>query len=98
MAVMRHLWKRFYSSANRRKWMTIKEVLSSSNKTSNQLVVTQGWIKSVRQQKNMLFIDINDGSCLNNLQAISPVDKLNLYVNDWEGHLINYCTIFNNPI
>jgi asparaginyl-tRNA synthetase len=75
---MRHLWKRFYSSANRRKWMTIKEAISSSNKISNQLVATQGWIKSVRQQKNMLFIDINDGSCLNNLQAISPVDKLNL--------------------
>jgi asparaginyl-tRNA synthetase len=34
-------------------------------------VLIKGWIRTVRQQKNFTFIEINDGSCLANLQIIA---------------------------
>lgn len=37
-------------------------------------VKVQGWVKSVRQSKNINFIVINDGSCLQNLQVICSSD------------------------
>jgi len=45
------------------------------NKSSFSL---QGWVKSVRKQKDLVFIDVNDGSSLRSLQVIVPSEKLNM--------------------
>ncbi len=29
-----------------------------------------GWIKNIKKQKNLIFIDLSDGSCNKNLQII----------------------------
>jgi asparaginyl-tRNA synthetase len=34
-------------------------------------VLIKGWIRTVRQSKTFSFIEINDGSCLANLQIIA---------------------------
>jgi asparaginyl-tRNA synthetase len=34
-------------------------------------VLVKGWIRTHRQQKNFSFIEVNDGSCLSNLQVIA---------------------------
>ncbi|NGX31573.1 MAG: Asparagine--tRNA ligase [Chlamydiae bacterium] len=39
-------------------------------KNINQSVLVQGWIKSVRAQKNFAFVELNDGSQLKNLQIV----------------------------
>ncbi|XP_066141481.1 asparaginyl-tRNA synthetase isoform X2 [Euwallacea fornicatus] len=35
-------------------------------------VSVQGWIKSIRKQKEVTFLDINDGSTPNNIQVVIP--------------------------
>lgn len=46
----------------------IKEILLK--KPVNCEITVKGWIRTKRESKNICFIEINDGSCLNNLQVI----------------------------
>ena len=45
----------------------VKELLQAE-KTDKVLI--QGWVRTKRDSKNFLFIEINDGSCLANLQVV----------------------------
>lgn len=51
--------------------MLITDILKSS--PSNNQVTIEGWIKSARDSKNVLFIALSDGSCLSTLQCV--IDK-----------------------
>ena len=44
----------------------IKDLLSS--KPEGQQVKVCGWIRSVRDSKGLVFIQVNDGSCFANIQ------------------------------
>ena len=44
------------------------------------IIAISGWVKSCRHSKNVSFIDLNDGSCLQNIQIII------------DNHLDNYST------
>lgn len=47
-----------------------------SQKQVDDQIVVKGWVKSLRKQKENVFIDINDGSCNNRLQVfISAKEK-----------------------
>lgn len=51
---------------------TIKDIYQQAEKLSKlEKIRVGGWVKSIRQNK---FIELNDGSCLNNLQLICPLD------------------------
>ena len=39
-------------------------------------LMTQGWVKSARKQKQLVFIDVNDGSALKSLQVVASLDQL----------------------
>ncbi|KAG0198998.1 hypothetical protein BGX33_011945 [Mortierella sp. NVP41] len=47
---------------------TIKSILTSTE--PDTAVKVQGWIRSTRQQKNVTFLEVNDGSSLKGVQAI----------------------------
>ena len=48
---------------------SIKQILSSKPKQA----IVNGWIRSIRHQKQVVFLDISDGTCHEGLQAvISP--------------------------
>ncbi len=53
----------------------IKKILKSDQSILGKVVKIFGWVKTIRNQKNFAFIEINDGSCLANLQGI--IDKSN---------------------
>ena len=38
--------------------------------TIQQSVVVCGWVRTIRHLKEVIFIEINDGSCLANLQLV----------------------------
>ena len=38
-----------------------------------------GWVRTVRGSKNVAFMEINDGSCFQNLQAVLSQDTLPNY-------------------
>jgi hypothetical protein len=62
--------RRFYSSA-RVSWgeRTIRQILREQQAGEETRV--QGWIRSVRVQKNQTFIDINDGSTTKGIQVVA---------------------------
>lgn len=50
---------------------SLKEVLDRTLKSKE--VSINGWVTNVRKMKNVTFLDVNDGTCLNHLQVV--VDK-----------------------
>ena len=54
---------------------TIKDLYRDSEKYIGQEVEISGWVRTVRDSKTLGFIELNDGSFLNNLQIVFT-DKL----------------------
>ncbi len=51
----------------------IKELLANTSPETDVLV--KGWVRTKRASKNVVFININDGSTLNNIQAVANTDS-----------------------
>ncbi len=51
----------------------IKELLASE--TYDRQVCVKGWVRSMRGNKQVKFIALNDGSCLNGIQIVADVEK-----------------------
>ena len=51
----------------------IKELFTSSEKYLNGSVTVCGWVRTWRDSKAVSFIELNDGTCLRNLQLV--IDK-----------------------
>src|SRR2546423_15240824 len=55
--------------------LTIAEIYQKFQALSRlKEIKVQGWVKSVRRSKNINFIVLNDGSCLQNLQIVCVFD------------------------
>lgn len=54
------------------KKVRVSEALSGVDLAAD--VTVQGWVRSVRSQKENLFLHVNDGSCLQSLQIIASSD------------------------
>ncbi|PKL06058.1 MAG: asparagine--tRNA ligase, partial [Spirochaetae bacterium HGW-Spirochaetae-9] len=52
---------------------TVKELLSS--KLEGQPVIVKGWVRTKRQTKSAVFVEINDGSCMANIQCVFDPEK-----------------------
>ncbi|KAM5246115.1 asparaginyl-tRNA synthetase [Ctenodactylus gundi] len=50
--------------------LSVRDALGAPN-ASGQRVKVQGWIRSIRSQKEVLFLHVNDGSCLESLQVVA---------------------------
>ena len=48
-------------------------------KFENQTVSVCGWVKTIRDSKNIGFIALNDGSCFNNVQIVFELSKIENY-------------------
>jgi len=55
--------------------LKIKQLLNS--KTSEDNVLIKGWVKTRRDSKDFSFLEINDGSCLKNIQVIADTSLIN---------------------
>lgn len=54
--------------------MQIKEILQQ--KATHQKLVAKGWVRTKRGQSAVNFINLNDGSCLQNLQIVADAEKV----------------------
>ena len=54
----------------------IKELLASE-KTIDEVLI-KGWVRTKRDSKDFSFVEVNDGSCLKNIQVIAN-NTLNNY-------------------
>ena len=57
----------------------IASVFADGVTLENQEIVIGGWIRTLRDMKNFGFIELNDGSCLKNIQVVFDADKLSNY-------------------
>ena len=53
----------------------IKEVLKSE--AFGTTLNVKGWVRTKRGSKNVAFIALNDGSCLNNVQIVVDLSEFN---------------------
>ncbi|KAI9251484.1 asparaginyl-tRNA synthetase [Phascolomyces articulosus] len=61
-------WKRFYTTETFSS-PTVRSLLGSNMEAGTHVTVN-GWVRSVRKQKQISFANINDGTCVKGLQAI----------------------------
>ncbi len=52
----------------------IKEILNKEKIEENQILV-KGWVRTKRESKNVAFIALNDGSCIQNIQLVVDFDN-----------------------
>lgn len=50
--------------------LKIKKILASDKSIVGTKIKVFGWVRTIRDQKKFAFIELNDGSCLRNLQCI----------------------------
>ena len=48
----------------------IAKILVEDSIPASQDLLILGWVRTIRESSNVAFIEINDGSCMNNLQAV----------------------------
>ncbi len=58
------------------KHIDVKELFSNSESYKNKTVTVCGWVRTWRDSKAISFIELNDGTCLRNIQLI--IDKSNV--------------------
>ena len=51
----------------------VKDILSSTEFGSS--IKVNGWVRTKRQSKNVNFINLNDGTTINNVQVVADVDE-----------------------
>ncbi|OCT93295.1 probable asparagine--tRNA ligase, mitochondrial [Xenopus laevis] len=56
--------------------MSVRDALAKTDGSST-VIKLQGWVRSVRAQKEVLFLHINDGSSVENLQIVAEPDLKN---------------------
>jgi asparaginyl-tRNA synthetase len=56
-------------------YMRIKNVLET--KATGQRIEVRGWVRTRRDAKDFSFLEVNDGSCLANIQVIAAADLAN---------------------
>ena len=59
--------------------ITIKDLYRNTEKYLDKEVEVAGWVRTVRDSKTFGFIELNDGSFLNNLQIVFT-DKLSNFI------------------
>lgn len=58
---------------------TIKRVKTGTitgESVSDEAVMIKGWVRTVRKQKTLAFVEVNDGSSLKGIQCVLPFDDI----------------------
>mgnify|MGYP001140574522 CR=1 FL=1 len=50
----------------------ISRILLDDAIPADSVITVLGWVRSVRVSKSVAFVNVNDGSCMGNLQAVVP--------------------------
>ncbi len=58
------------------KHIDIKKILDNGSEYLSGSITVCGWVRTARDSKAIAFIELNDGTCLKNLQLIIDKDKL----------------------
>ena len=51
-------------------------VKTADAKVSDEQVSIKGWVRTVRKQKTLAFVEVNDGSSMSGIQCVLPFDDV----------------------
>lgn len=54
----------------------LKRVKTADATPSDEVVSVKGWVRTVRKQKTLAFVEVNDGSSLSGIQCVMPFDSI----------------------
>lgn len=58
------------------KHIDIKKLLTDAESYVDTSVTVCGWVRTARNSKSVSFIELNDGTCLNNIQLVIDKNKV----------------------
>lgn len=64
------------SSIPNREWIRIKDVEKSFLEDEHKAIEIKGWVRTVRKQKTLAFVEVNDGSDLKGIQCVLLFDTI----------------------
>jgi len=56
--------------------VVLKRVKAANATPSDEVVSIKGWVRTVRKQKTLAFVEVNDGSSLSGIQCVLPFDDI----------------------
>merc|ERR1712232_1282517 len=70
-----------------------KRVKTAEAEPSDEIVAVKGWVRTVRKQKTLAFVEVNDGSNLAGIQCVLPFDKIDDDTVKEIGRLTTGCSV-----
>ncbi len=55
----------------------LRKLAASSQQYADQQLTVAGWVRTIRTYKRLVFIELNDGTCFQNLQVVFEEGKVN---------------------
>ncbi len=55
---------------------TARRVKTAEAEVSEEQVSIKGWVRTVRKQKTLAFVEVNDGSNMSGIQCVFPFDSV----------------------
>ena len=65
----------------------IAAVFADKDTLDGQSITVGGWARTIRDMKNFGFVELNDGSCLKNLQVVMEAGTLENYKEIGRAHV-----------
>ena len=74
--------------------VVIKRVKTAEATASEDIVAIKGWVRTVRKQKTLAFVEVNDGSSLAGIQCVLPFDEIDEASNEGKERYITKQKLF----
>lgn len=52
------------------------KTIHATEPTGDEVIAIKGWVRTLRKQKNLAFVEVNDGSNVSGIQCVIPFDKV----------------------
>ena len=72
---------------------TLKRVKTANAAPSDDPVVVKGWVRTIRKQKTLAFVEVNDGSALSGIQCVLGFDQLSEAAMEELGKITTGCSV-----
>ena len=56
--------------------VSARRVKTNDAKVSDEPISIKGWVRTVRKQKTLAFVEVNDGSSMSGIQCVLPFDDV----------------------
>jgi asparaginyl-tRNA synthetase len=64
------------SSTSSPRRVKTSSIASSTTHNENEIVSIKGWVRTVRRQKTLAFVEVNDGSNMGGIQCVLNFDDV----------------------